>query len=61
MQCDRIQDGRVHFTIRPSRFYLFKTILKIAWEARPWPLPIIVALYACYYFLSTWKERRPAL
>ncbi len=59
MTYDGIRDGKIYYNIRPSRFYLFKTILKIAWEARPWLLSIVVALYGCYYYLSSWKERQP--
>jgi len=58
MTYDGIRDGKMWYKIRPSRFYLFKTILKIAREVRPWPLPILVALYGVYYYLSTGKERR---
>lgn len=57
MAYDGIRDGKMYYTLRPSRFYLFKTILRIARDARPWPLPILVALYGCYYYLSTWGDR----
>lgn len=57
MEYDGIRDGKIWYTLRPSRFYLFKTIMKIAREARPWPLPVVVALCGCYYYLSSWKDR----
>ena len=57
MTYDGIRDGKMYYNIRPSRLYLFKTIMKIAGEARPWPLPILVALYGCYYYLSSWGKR----
>lgn len=57
MEYDGIRDGKIWYTLRPSRFYLFKTIMKIALKTRPWPLPVLVALYGFYYYLSTWGQR----
>jgi len=42
---DRIEDGKVWFKIRCSKFYLFKTILKIARENKS----ILIFLFAFYY------------
>lgn len=56
MTYDGIRDGKMYYDLHPSRFYLFKTIMKIAWETRPWPFPILVALYGVYFYLSSWGK-----
>jgi len=44
---DRVEDGKVWFKIKASKFYLFKTILKIAKENRS----ILIFLFAFYYLV----------
>ncbi len=54
-----VTDGKMYYNIKPSRFYLFKTILKIAWD-NVWN-PILfccIVIYAFYYYVWTWKDRK---
>lgn len=50
---DRVKDGRAHFKIRASKFYLFKTILRIAWQNIRKPVvAALIFLFAFYYLMQ---------
>lgn len=50
---DQVKDGRAHFKVRATKFYLFKTILKIAWQnIRKPALALLIFLYAFYFLMK---------
>lgn len=50
---DRVKDGRAHFKIRATKLYLFKTILRIAWQNIRKPvLAILIFLFAFYWIVK---------
>lgn len=50
---DCVKGGRVFFDIRASKYYLFKTILKIAWQnIRNPATSLLIALFAFYYLVK---------
>ncbi len=57
MEYAGVTKGKVYFNIKPSRYYLFKTILKIAWD-NVWN-PVLfccIVIYAFYYYASRVKS-----
>ncbi|MBA7702323.1 hypothetical protein ES703_111087 [subsurface metagenome] len=49
---DGVKDGRVYFKIRATKFYLFKTILKIAGQNIRNPvMACLIVLFAFYYLV----------
>ena len=51
---DKVEGGRVYFKLRASRFFLFKTILKVARQnIRKPALSLLIFLFAFY-----WLARR---
>ena len=49
---DRVEGGKAHFKIRASRFYLFRVILKIAWQNIREPVPaFLIFLFAFYHLM----------
>lgn len=53
MKFDRMKDGRAYFKIRASKVYLFKTILKIAWDNIQKPaLSFLIFLFAFYWLMK---------
>lgn len=58
MEYDGVRNGRMYYNVRPSRFYLFKAIMKRAWD-NVWS-PVLfcrIVIYAFYYYTITWKGR----
>lgn len=48
MRFDKIKDGQIWFKIRCSKFYIFKTILKIAKKNKS----VLIFLAAFYYLVK---------
>jgi len=52
MEFDKVEDGQVYFKICTSRFYLFRVILKIAWQNIREPvLAFLIFLFAFYWLV----------
>lgn len=48
-----VKDGRVYFTVRATKFYLFKTILKIAGQNIQHPaMAGLIFVFAFYYLVK---------
>jgi len=56
IKLDREKDGRACFNIRATKFYLFKTMLKVARQhvRNPWTYFLIV-IFAFYYLVRNGK------
>lgn len=55
MEFDYSKDGKEHFKLWVSKFYLFKAILRIAWQNIGKPaLALLIFLFAFYWLI---KER----
>lgn len=53
MKLDYVKDGRVYFKVRATKFYLFKTILRIAGQNIRNPvMSFLIVLYAFYYLVK---------
>lgn len=50
---DCVKNGRVYFNVRATKFYLFKMILKIAWQnIRNPATSFLIVLFAFYYLVK---------
>lgn len=53
MTFDRVKGGRAYFKVRASKLYLFKVILKIAWQNIRKPVvAALIFLFAFYYLMQ---------
>ena len=53
MKFDHVERERVYFKVRATKFYLFKTIVKIAGQNRGNPLlACLIFGYALYYLMN---------
>lgn len=48
---DYVKGGRVYFKIRATKFYLFKVILKIAWQNIRNPATAFLIFAFAFYYL----------
>lgn len=48
-----VENGRVYFKVRATKFYLFKVILKIASQNTAKPhIACLIVIYALYYLVK---------
>ena len=53
MKFDHVERERVYFKIRATKFYLFKVILKIAWQNIQHPvMACLIVIFAFYYLVK---------
>ncbi len=53
MKLDYVKNGRVYFKVRATKFYLFKTILRIAWQNIRNPITAgLIFAFAFYYLVK---------
>lgn len=53
VEYDKVKDGRACFKVRASKFFLFKTIVKIARQNIRKPiLALLIFMYAFYYLMK---------
>ena len=53
MKFDHIERERVYFKVRATKFYLFKTILRIAGQNVHHPVTaFLIVIYAFYYLVK---------
>lgn len=49
---DRVENGKVYFKVQASKFYLFRVVLKIAWQNIQKPiLAFLIFLFAFYWLV----------
>ena len=48
---DRVRDGRVYFKVSATKFYLFKTILRIAGQNIQHPFTACLIFVFAFYYL----------
>jgi len=52
MKFDYVERERVYFKIRVTKFYLFKVILKIAWQNIQHPVTAFLIVGFAFYYLA---------
>lgn len=53
MKFDHVERERVYFKIKATKFYLFKVILKIAWQNIQRPVTAgLIFIFAFYYLVK---------
>ncbi|MCK4784998.1 MAG: hypothetical protein KAV87_14695 [Desulfobacteraceae bacterium] len=51
MKFDHVERERVYFKVRATKFYLFKVILKIAWQNIQHPVTACLIVGFTFYYL----------
>lgn len=49
---DRVENRRVYFKVHATKFYLFKTILRIAWQNIQHPITACLIVAFAFYYLA---------